>query len=100
MPPKTKLTSQPNNLNIAVDWYIDCETDEDREGRKRDLLSSTVTANILIKILKRRLSGSDRHKLSDYKENPAWQYELAHRNGQNEELDYLLKLLTSLTHKE
>jgi hypothetical protein len=77
-------------LKIPSNWFQDCKTKEDRERREQLLRVSGAFAEVLIKLLEPRQDRTN--KFQDY-DTPAWQYKLAHRNGQQEELDFILKLL-------
>lgn len=77
-------------MKIPSNWFQDCKTQEDRERREQLLRVSGAFAEVLIKLLEPRQDRTN--KFQDY-DTPAWQYKLAHRNGQQEELDFILKLL-------
>lgn len=77
-------------MKIPSNWFQDCKTKEDRERREQLLRVSGAFAEVLIKLLEPRQDRTN--KFQDY-DTPAWQYKLAHRNGQQEELDFILKLL-------
>lgn len=77
-------------MKLASNWFQDCKTKEDRERREQLLRVSGAFAEVLIEIL-----GPRSQKTTHFCEydTPAWMYKLAHRNGQQEELDFILKLL-------
>ena len=77
-------------MKVPSNWYQDCKTKEDREHREQLLRVSGAFAEVLVNLLEPRQDKSN--KFQDY-DTPAWQYKLAHRNGQQEELDFILKLL-------
>jgi hypothetical protein len=77
-------------LKLASNWFQDCKTKEDRERREQLLRVSGAFAELLVEILEPRSRKST--KFNEY-DTPAWQYKLAHRNGQQEELDFILSLL-------
>lgn len=86
----------PQSPNLHTEWLKDCKDPEEREARLRLLKSSKVIAELILKLLAERQTIAGRVQVKEY-DSPAWQYKLAHRNGQLEELEYMTQLLRPLT---
>lgn len=82
--------------NFHTEWTKDCKTEEEKQARILLLKSSKVFSELILKLLAERSTHAGRITVKEY-DTPAWQYKLAHRNGQLEELEYLTQLLRPLT---
>lgn len=82
------MTQQPETPlpRLTTEWF---EGKGTKEEVRADLLRATAGFAHLARILERRRPSG---RLSDY-ETAAWQYKLAHCQGQLEEIDYLLRLI-------
>ena len=84
--------------NISVEWYFGCKNKEERDARKGLVDSAAPALDVLRQIVEQRRE-TYAMKSSDY-DVVAWPYYQAHRNGQMEELDRLIKLIGSVTNNE
>jgi len=84
--------------NISTEWFFGCKDKEQRDARKGLVDSAAPVLDVLVKMLEQRRE-TYAMKASDY-DVAAWPYYQAHRNGQMEELDRLIKLIGSVTNNE
>jgi hypothetical protein len=84
---KPKAETQPLD-HLPTTWF-ESSRQEDKDTVKADLARARDGFRHLARILKER---DPKTRFADY-DTPAWQYRLAHVQGQREELDFVLKLI-------
>ena len=77
---------------LMVQWYKDCITAAEKNDREQMVQNASTVLVLLKNILVEDKARLTSPKIADY-DTPAWQYKLAHVNGQLEQIDNLLKLL-------
>jgi hypothetical protein len=92
MTKKTEATPLPH---LTVEWFDNSRLDS-KDEIKADLIRATAGFAHLARILQKR---KPQTKMADY-DTPAWQYKLAHVQGQLEEIDYILKLIGPIVRNE
>lgn len=82
---------------LAIYWFADCNTDEERKLRLQQLQGSSFILSVLKKIVeaqKRGLEASE-HSEKDF-EDPNWAEKQAFRNGKRSSLNFVTQLLAGV----
>lgn len=90
-----KKEATPQIPHLTTEWYDDSRLDS-KDSIKADLIRATAGFAHLARILERRKPST---RMSDF-ETPAWQYKLAHVQGQLQVIDEILKLIGPIVRNE
>lgn len=81
-----------HDRRIQSKWYIGLSSEKDKEERKKLVLASEKTLDILREIVYNTINSDEKKVTSSYSE-PNWAYYQAHHNGRKQALQELLSIL-------
>jgi hypothetical protein len=89
---KSQRLERHKPSNIASEWLIGCESEQEKEDRKAYLANSRQLVDLLKNMIQKRYDDLSGVKVTDY-DSPSWSHKRAHLDGQLAALESIYKLL-------